>query len=398
MKLVLSVAVLSLAILSVFAWSWLVLVPSVVTAGGGPDGDTPIDMETDDDGNGIPDEFEREFRAMGASMMNLDSSAMDFTDVYGSEAYKVMRDFYERLPISEQTKQALDERATTFQDLAAMDSPRDQKNALDGILEEDKELLRDDAVYMEVAEYVREIGLRDAAAASGDNADGSDGVPSEHGLGVGERRVTSSWWDKYEDEFNREGDIILLDSRGSGGQGGSFTPLYVMDWSHVGLYSGDGFVFDSYPGHCSGDADNDDGVALRPLDEYFYVDGNEIMYAQLATSSWRASETGALEDAEDRYGTECETPFTQNPFDMSSDDKFFCSKLVWRVYENNSDHPVNVNSNSWFYYVWLANHAGDSGTGLGWWLAGIVLFGTVAPDEIARDGDLDNYYSDTVEQ
>ena len=28
-----------------------------------------------------------------------------------------------------------------------------------------------------------------------------------------------------------------------------------------------------------------------------------------------------------------------------SDDKSFCSKLVWRIYENNLEHSVNVNSN-----------------------------------------------------
>ena len=108
------------------------------------------------------------------------------------------------------------------------------------------------------------------------------------------------------------------------------------------------------------------------------------MYSQLANSSWRSSEPGALEDAEDAYGTNCQTPFTRLWFDMSSTSKFFCSKLVWRIYLDNDDHSVDLNSYHYSYFLWLISRLSVSG-------ALYILYSTVAPDEIARSSHLNHY-------
>ena len=98
-------------------------------------------------------------------------------------------------------------------------------------------------------------------------------------------------------------------------------------------------MYDSHPDNCAGT--NDDGVGRRPLSR-LYDKAESVMYSQLANSSWRSSEPGALEDAEDAYSTNCQTPFTRLWFDMSSTSKFFCSKLVWRIYLDNDDHSVDL--------------------------------------------------------
>ena len=108
------------------------------------------------------------------------------------------------------------------------------------------------------------------------------------------------------------------------------------------------------------------------------------MYSQLDNSSWRWSEAYALHDAEEEYGTNCETPFSRNIFNMSGTSSFFCSKLVWRVYLDNGHYSVDVDSNHWSYFLWLLTRYGME-------VALFVLYGTVAPDEIAKSSHLDNY-------
>ncbi len=111
------------------------------------------------------------------------------------------------------------------------------------------------------------------------------------------------------------------------------------------------------------------------------------MYGQLANQSWRWSQAGALEDAQDAYGTDCQIPFTLNVFAMSGTSTFFCSKLVWRTYLDNENYSVNLDSNSFTYYWWLVNNPL-----WGWVSAWYIVTHTVAPDEIALSSYLDSYY------
>ena len=69
---------------------------------------------------------------------------------------------------------------------------------------------------------------------------------------------------------------------------------------------------------------------------------------------------------------------------MGGTSKFFCSKLVWRIYLDNDDHAVNVDSNGAAYHYWLQ----DRYPAL---VAALIIINTVAPDEIAFSPNLDNY-------
>ena len=113
-----------------------------------------------------------------------------------------------------------------------------------------------------------------------------------------------------------------------------------MDWSHVGVFAGNSLAYDADNSGCPGDP-NGSGVALRPISRY-YQNGYDIKYSQLAS-------------------------------------------LVWRIYYDNEDHPVNVDSNHRTYRKWLDSK-------YGWWLGWYIITFTIAPDDIALDSDLDSYY------
>ena len=151
MNRILISAISVLALFAVLA-SGLFMSVSVATAEGEDSEVTPIDMDTDEDGNGIPDEFETEYRELISSMTSVGVNSADLVDIQESETYKLLRGFYERLPIAAQTKQALDQRALDVQKLAKSDSLEKQQEGMDDILKNEKQLLKDDPVYAKAVE------------------------------------------------------------------------------------------------------------------------------------------------------------------------------------------------------------------------------------------------------
>ncbi len=69
---------------------------------------------------------------------------------------------------------------------------------------------------------------------------------------------------------------------------------------------------------------------------------------------------------------------------MSGTSSFSCSKLVWRVYLDNDNYSVNVDSNAAAYHYWLQERYPAL-------LAAVIIVNTVAPDEIALSANLDDY-------
>ena len=224
MNLSLIRAIFVLSLLAVVV-SGLFISVSVTTAEGTDSENTPIDMETDDDGNGIPDDFEAEYRELISSMMSVDVSSADLLDIQESETYKVLRGFYERLPIAALTKQALDQRALEFQKLAKTDSLEKQKEAIDEMLKKESELLKDDPVYAKAVEYIAAITSTDNEVNSGTNSDGmsdAKGVSEEGGVLSGQslegRNLPGSTSEEeLEGHINQVGDMIFRDTRGGAG-------------------------------------------------------------------------------------------------------------------------------------------------------------------------------------
>ena len=291
----------------------------------------------------------------------------------------------------------MDETAGAFQKLTTKDSPSKQHKDVEKIREKHSKLINEDATYKKTIQHIETMmtPAADSGAAQGGNA---NFLASAANRKVGDRsnqhfdeldpavQISSDELQQLEDAINREGDLLFRNaSDSSSGVALGFSEFYAMDWSHVGMYSGDSEIFDSSNEECS---NGQDGVALRELEE-FYNDADDVMYAQLANQSWRWSQEGAMEDSQNAYGTNCQTPFTMNVFTISGTSSFFCSKLVWRTYLDNENYSVDVNSNHFDYFWWLYQKYGFMGA---WY---IITF-TVAPDEIALDTDLDNYYEASI--
>ena len=159
-----------------------------------------------------------------------------------------------------------------------------------------------------------------------------------------------------------------------------------MQWTHTGVYADDGTAYDVDAGGGRGCTGDGSGVAIRSLGRYFQ-DGFAIRYSQLRTASGQASEDDAYLAARSIYGVACQTPFSLYS-SKSSTSSFYCSKLTWRIYEDNATHSTDIDSNHPYYFSWLyARYAS---------YAFYIILYVVAPDEIALDSDLDHYVNMTV--
>ena len=343
--------------------------------GGQEDAATPIDMETDEDGNGIPDDFETEFRELLGTMLAMDSASLKMGDIYEGEAYKTLRDFYERLPIEAATKEVLDELPGLYQKLILDDELEKNPKALDEIVAKEKEVAKNDEVYARVVRYIEAI--------TSNVGESESGITSQSGEAPSVFGQTREY---YETRINQVGDIILRDTRGDPGIKESFSHEYAMSWTHTGVYADNGLAYDADASGGAGCTGAGSGVALRSLNRYFQ-DGYWIGYSQLETVAGQESEEGAYLAAVEDYDTDCSTAFNIRS-DKNSTDSFYCSKLTWRIYQDNPTHPTNVDSNHPTYFAWLYAKY--------WVGAYYIILYWVAPDEIALDWDLDHYYTSRV--
>ena len=95
-----------LAIIAMTASGVLPILPNSFAEAQGPNS-APIDMETDDDDDGIPDEFMEAYTQLLSDLREIEPGE-DLTDVPNSGSYKLMKAFYNRLPIADSTKAAMD--------------------------------------------------------------------------------------------------------------------------------------------------------------------------------------------------------------------------------------------------------------------------------------------------
>ena len=187
----------------------------------------PIDMETDDDGNGIPDEFESEFLLLKDKIVAMDADALNIGDIREGKAYKTLRAFYERLPIKAETKELLDEIAGAFEEFALADSPEDRDKAMKEVAEKEERAAETDKVYADAVQYIKAI--------IGDGAGDNSGTGAKSGSAP---TVSGQSQQNYESLINQEGDIIYRDTRGITSVKQSFNHAYAMRWTHTGVYSG----------------------------------------------------------------------------------------------------------------------------------------------------------------
>ena len=336
-----------------------------------------FDMETDSDGNGIPDAFEEGFNDIPQAVEQ------------GADPASVIRGFAERVPVSSATMSYREQMKTLLDSVENLNSPAEQEAAMESITNLQQQMLNGDAQLTSALEYFDKLRAEHDAeftppttrSKNAESTSKAESTLETGGSATVMAVVPQDVMDDYEDEINRVGDIMFV-------YYDFVNPsyLYAMDWSHVGIYAGDSEVYES---DAKGGFDCD-GVDFRDISK-FYHEGYEIQYAQHEESGGRSRVDEALDWAEDEYGEDCETSYNWVFQNKWTDAKQYCSQLAWKMYKNiEDDYDVDLDSNHWIYHLWLATKYGPV-------LAALLAIPAVAPDEVARDGDLDYYYRTTVE-
>jgi hypothetical protein len=165
----------------------------------------------------------------------------------------------------------------------------------------------------------------------------------------------------------RRGDIMLVRS----GDNSVSKFLWAMWYSHAGTYDGNQLVLEANP----------DGVRLKPL-ENWRQPGSQVALGR----DWRvpaAQVLLALDWAKDRYRTDGSTAYNYWFPNKSTDERLYCSQLVWKIHQHLG---VNLDSNNSTYLLWLAARWGK-------WVLDSVAVPAVAPDEI-RLSPMVEFYSE----
>ena len=327
-------------------------------------------MAVDNDGNSIPDAFEEGFNNIADAVEQ------------GDDPASAIQSFAERVPVSSETRSYRGQMKTLLDGVQELDSPAEQKAAMESIMNLQQRMLDEDAQLATALEYFDRLraGFDDEFTPSSTSSKKAESTSNTGGSATVKSVIPEDLFDDYEGEINQVGDIMFV-------YYDFLNPsyIYAMDWSHVGIYAGNGEVYES---DTHGDFDCD-GVDFRDISKFLH-DGYEIQYAQHEESGGRSRVDEALDWAEGEYGEGCETGYNWWFQNKWTDSSLYCSQLAWKVYKNiEDDYDVDLDSNHWIYHTWLAMRYGHI-------LALALAIPAVAPDEVARDGDLDYYYRDTV--
>lgn len=333
----------------------------------------PFDMVTDADGNGISDDFENAFNSVQALAEGPGGASGDNQ----AAVHQAIMDFAARVPLHPRTRR-LQGHIGTYHGIMMQDITDRRRQVIADKIERIEQRIRDtDPVYVAMLQYLDT--LNEDAFSAETSVQGSTGHTT----------------DDYEDLIHRVGDIMYRDRPGK-----SLSWFWSKNWDHVGMYAGDGQVYDSDTP--SGERECH-GVARRPISN-FIDDGIEVQFGELRNSRGRSSVPGALSAAVSQFGDNCTTGYNRNFLARQSTSKLYCSQLVWRTYGTKlGRYNVNLDSNHWRYLLWLQAkyttmalplHPGV--TALVSVSALTVGLRAIAPDEIALDGDVRNYWSGVI--
>lgn len=177
------------------------------------------------------------------------------------------------------------------------------------------------------------------------------------------------------------GDVLLVDGAGSSSGIGWTDFLYQVWWGHSCMYDGDDFVYESIA----------DGVILQQFAPNWLRKGNKIWHGRTLNEKTRSNVVASLDAAKAKYGIDGTTPYNANYLDKITEEKFYCSQLVWRIHQGAG---IDVDSNDFRYSDALAaKWAGR----LDPIIVLAIALAAVAPDELYLDTDLQRVLEFTVQ-
>jgi Permuted papain-like amidase enzyme, YaeF/YiiX, C92 family len=312
--------------------------------GTGPFGPLPgaVDLTTDGDADGLPDELEGGVDAALAIAAGGDPTQLDESEMEQFAA--VIGDLSDRLPLSSRTREIQREILALTAELDGVTTAGKGRRILKRIEDNEAELLADPDLKLMMDSLDR---MLDPAGSVGETV---LGVPAAARLPV-DIRVS---FDRLQ-----RGDVMLLRS--------SFFYPWVWYFSHAGNYDGNNMVYESLGS----------GVQLAPL-QHWKERGLKVALGR-STRSSTAQVVAALDSAKSRYGTNKRTPYNFFFPNKGSDSAVYCSQLVWKIHKS-LDVDLDSNDARWFAQMALKNFY-LTPVGIATLTAG-VLIPAVAPDEI----------------
>ena len=294
----------------------------------------PIDMQTDYNGDGHPDELVDELRVLSAWFDN------DLDDTRRAEAQTAIADVFSRLPLADATHDTHAQVADLLAQTTATSDPAEKRSLaqqIDQLLQQAETF---DPAYGAALATVKHL----AGAHAGVPAD-AEAAPDFSQLQRGDILLT------------RGGDIYL-------------NWFYAQHYSHAGIYDGDGMVYESNP----------DGIRLKPLAKW-QAPGHQVALARI--NNLPVDDVlAALEWAKATFKTDGSTGYNHDIPDKWTEDSLYCSQLVWRII----DHAgVDLDSNDFWYLAWITTRLGPLGPEFAW--------PAVLPDELALSDQLKIYSS-----
>jgi len=334
---------------------WLAALSSVLalSACGGDDKPPPIDLLTDQNRDEIPDELHK---AVQDALKIADAGTPGVLDPEEETAFfTAINNIGERLPFQEQTIRRLERMDALTKEIQSAQTEEAQTDLLIEAGELDAQL-QDDPNYKLFSEALDKM---------------PELTPTPEAATL--RATTKATGSNGFDQLQR-GDVMLIHSGGIG---------YAFPWAwhftHAGNYDGSNMVYESVG----------DGVLAQSIEGW---KGKKRYAFGRSKNKSTESVVQQLNLAKAKYGTDGRTKYNFNFPNKQTDEKLYCSQLVWKIHRGTG---VDIDSNSVKWFLKIALKASPA---LAWnpplalaasgVLIGTVLRPAVAPDEI--------YYSDQI--
>jgi hypothetical protein len=322
----------------------------------------PIDMQTDVNSDQLPDELVAELEAIEAAVNSDSDPDVDTSDI------AAMTSLLQRVPLDDSTLAAQEQVQQLLADLNASDDPQ-QSEALARQIDELLEQARSaDAGYdllLDTVEALMEQDTQNDPFAAPYRLF----LPSVQGGSAGASAAAEQPAAMQgAPDFSRlqRGHIMFIR-----GDRWYLNWIYAMTYSHAGAYDGNSLVYES----------TGDGVRLQPL-AHWQEPGHSVGLAYNNKKS-AAEVQAAMDWAKQTYKTDGTTAYNYVIPDKWSDEKLYCSQLVWKIHGHLG---IDLDSNNFWYILWITANLGPAfGPGL--------AIPAVMPDEIARDSEVTVYSS-----
>jgi len=272
-----------------------------------------IDVQTDADKDGLPDALVTAVYAVAKA----------------GDPMAAIKDVVSRLPYSDETH-ALQQKAEALHAQLTEKSDAAEAEQINAEIQDLTEQMAKDPNYTKTVEALQSMFQPPETAAVSPQAISFSGL--------------------------QRGDIILQKDF-------LFLPgyLYAMWYGHAGNFHGNGLSYESHA----------PGVELRAVADV-YQQGSQ--YVGIYRSRRPAADVaGALNSAENRYGTNRSTPYNYFFPNKWTDQALYCSQLTWKIHLQTG---VDLDSQAWQYQLFLASR-------YGWWVIPAIGLPAVAPDEIS---------------